>query len=491
MRMKKPNFNIKKLDVKKLAGSKKLRYGGYATVLTAVVITIAILFNVVITMLESNLGWKIDLTKNQMFTLSEQTEQVLKSLNQDVKIYTLYQVGNENPVVQEVLNKYKNGSKHISLENIDPIKNPTFVEKFDKDNTGIDANSIIVSNKEETKFRVITQYDLYGYNFQTQTYDTFEGEQKITGALMYVTSEKNPKLYFLQGHQEASIDSDLFFLKDYLKSENFEISNLNLVTGDQNLEQGDVLVVPSPKKDLSLEEREKIKEFLNNGGKIVFIFDPMKEDLPNFESLLKLYDVTLNKDLVVEGDQTRYYRSPTVLVPSLESHDITSPLSANNLVAVMPVSRSINLPEVEKSDIEVKPLLVSSEQSWGKVNLDSQSAEKEEGDKDGPLTIGVAITKTNSEDENKSARIVVLGTSQFISSNFAGLSGNVDLFMNSINWVHNQKDSITIRPKTLGGEYLRITDYNMAIILAVVVILVIPVIVLGTGTVVWLRRRHL
>jgi ABC-2 type transport system permease protein len=492
MKMSEKKAKKSQFDIRKLLSSKQLKYGGYATVITAVVIAIAIILNVVVTMLEDNIGLRWDLTKHKVFSLSDTTIEILKDLKDDVKIYSLYPVGKENAMMKELLQRYRNQSDRISVQNVDPVRNPTFAQKFDKEKRGLPNGSLIITDKSEKKFKVLNEYDLYGFNYQAQTIDSLQAEQKITSAIVYVTAEENPVVYFLEDHQELSINTDLYFLKDTLENENFVVDTFSILRDDKELKKGDTLVIASPKRDLTEEERKKLADFLSKGGKAIFLMDPLKEDLPNFETLLKPYGIILDKSVVIEGNQSYFYNTPLLLVPRMESHDVTSGIMASKLSVVLPVARSIQVPEEEREGITVDPLFTSTELSWTKTDPESQSLQKEEGDKEGPFVLGVAITKEYGKTKEDDTRIVVIGTSQFISSSdIASLSGNLDLMMNSVNWVRNKKDSIIIRPKSLMPEQLNFQNRTQVLLLVGLVLLVVPLVVLGAGTVVWFRRRHL
>ena len=124
--MKLPDFRN---AVKNALKDKKLRYGGYATLLTALVIGLIIALNVVTDQIPASL----DMTKNRYFSLSEQTYHILDNLDQDVTIYAFFQIGNENARLDEVLQKYDVRSKHLTVKHIDPVRNPGFANKFKKE----------------------------------------------------------------------------------------------------------------------------------------------------------------------------------------------------------------------------------------------------------------------------------------------------------------------------------------------------------------------
>ena len=134
-------------------------------------------------------------------------------------------------------------------------------------------------------------------------------------------------------------------------------------------------------------------------------------------------------------------------------------------------------------------MLTTTAKSWGKKNLTSASTEKETGDIDGPFDVAVAITDTQTAG---TAKIVIFSSSGFLNSQISTVTngGNLDLFMNSMNWVQDLKDNISITPKDLTSEGLKITQAQ-TLGYSGLVIIVIPAIVMIAGVVVWLRRRHL
>ena len=154
-----------------------------------------------------------------------------------------------------------------------------------------------MSNADETKFRVISSSDLYdyeySYDYTTGQYSyskyDFVGEQAVTSAILYVTSDDTPIVYLLQGHGEVSYDS-MTHVTDALTAQNYEPMELNLTDSSVTLEAGDVVMVVAPTKDLTDAEYEILKNFLENGGRMYYSSQyGIGSDLPNFEALLGLY----------------------------------------------------------------------------------------------------------------------------------------------------------------------------------------------------------
>jgi len=479
----------KNFDKNKIANSfknKKFKYGGYATLMTAVVLAILIVVNLVV----DQITFKLDLTENQMFSLSDQTIQILNNLDQEVNIIGLYETGEENALFDEILQKYKAASKYINIDYIDPVKNPTFANKYTKDGETLGEGGYIVESGN--KYRIIEQYDLV--NYSTTQYgqwyaDSLAVEQQMTSAIHYVTAEELPKVYLVTGHLEEDLPYDL---RKQMELENYEIEELSLLTEEKVPEDADIVMFIAPQRDLTEDEAEKVRTYLENNGRVIFFMEIVDNELPNFESLLKSYGVGLQKALVVEGDSSRYWQSPAWIVPNLESHDITTPMGKNGMQVLTIGAQGVEILDIKKRTLEIQPLLTTSKDAWGKVDLSSTSAEKEEGDISGPFNIAVAVSDkiwNEKTAEYEGARLIVMGDAEFLNPQFASI-GNADFVLNCLNWLQDEQESISIRPKSIVSEHLNINSFQVLLYSGIVVIL-IPLLVLGSGLVVWLRRRHL
>lgn len=465
--------------------NKKFKYGGYAALMTAVVLAILIAINLVV----DQIPFKLDLTQNQLFSLSQQSYKVMDGLKKNITIYGLYKTGQENATVKEILNKYADYSDKIKVKFIDPVKNPTFAQKYSKDGSTLNNGTLIVDAGD--KFKVIDSYDLVNYSYDDygQPYaDSLAIEQQVTGAIIYATSEKSAVIYNLQGHNEGTIPGDL---SKQLESENYEVKDLNLVTSDKVPADAEAILIISPKTDISSDEDKKLRDYLSNGGRAIFLMDLLKNELPNFQALFKSYGVELQHVLVMDGDRSHNAGNPALLVPILGDHDILSPLKTDNMLVVMPAAQPIKTLDVKKRSLDIQPLLTTSNNSWGRVNLESTSVEKEANDVSGPFTVAVAITDKSSDQNIKDTKIIVIGTSAFLDSQIASqMPGNMNMLLNGVNWLRDQTEDISIRPKSLTSSYLNMTSLQ-AIIFSGIVVILIPLVVLGTGLKVWLGRRHL
>ena len=476
---------MKKLDIHKSFKGNKFKYGGLTTVITIVFLSVLILLNLIV----GKLNLSKDLTKNKMFSLSEQTTKILTGLKQDVKIYGFYETGQENLSVTTLLKQYKLSSKNISVEYKDPSKYPQIAEKYSTDDLKVAVGFLVVESG--SKYKVIDPQDFVNYNYTDPNNPTAESlavEQSITSAILNVTNVKSMTIHTLQGHSEEQISSDI---TKQLELENYKIAPINLAVKDTKLEEGSVLLVVSPKRDLSSEEEKVIRSYLSKGGRALFLMDLIENDLPNFKRVFNSYGIDMQKAITVEGDSKYSAQNPLYLLPKQQGHDILASLNRNDLRVLIPGCESIGILGSKKSSLSVEPLLTTSDNAWGKTNLKTTTSEKEKGDLQGPLNIAVAITDKSSDAKVKDTKIVVVSNSTFTAQTIVSSSNgaNLDFLMNSINWVQDKEEGISVRPKSIDDYVLQISDYDRFLFSGIVIIL-IPGIIVIAGIRMWVKRRQ-
>lgn len=482
---------------------KKLRYGAWNIVLTAAVILVVALVNYLFDEAENHFAWTVDLSVNQQFSISDETRKVVRELKEDVHIYTLYAEGSssaQRQMMEEILKRYA-ALGHVKTENLDMMANPASVSRFRTEGAQLSANSVIVTNADESKFRVIPQTELYDYemDYQTQTYTKYDfvGEQAVTAAIVYVTSQDTPVIYFLQGHDEMPLDQ-MGFVTDALRARNYEPDELNLADAALVLGAGDVVVVVAPRKDLSEQEYERMKAFLAEGGRLYYASNYVSGALPYFDMLLSLYGMEVDKGLLVEdvGYVEYYYRNQLYLMPNilLEPEDVQMDAAAGfepGDYVVLPQSQAIRTAAMRETGIQYENILTTSPKAYIKSEL-TQTATLEREQQDESGTFHMAVAMRQSRDNGADTRIFAVGNALFImdGSLFTAYD-NDELFFSPLAWLVGKNTSVQVPAKSMGSYALRIPNNTIYHVLTVVVIGIIPAVVLIGGTIVWRRRRHL
>lgn len=487
----------------KLQRHRRLRIGGYAVLLTVLFIGIIVLINIGVEAVEDNWALRLDLSYNSLTKLSDQTKSALATLEEDVTFYVLAADGAEDARMMEVLDRYRAASDHVKVRVIDPETNPGITNKFrSTEATSFGSNTVIVTNAAETRYKVYTYYELldiaYNQSTQQQYVRGFQYEKMFTQGMLFATAEKTPTVYILQGHGEVAM-ANLTAMQQLLTDNNYDVVELG-ITDEIPAGNTDILFVLSPQKDLTAEERSKIAAYLENGGNMLYACDvTAPNNLKNFNSLLTYYGVAFADGMVVADptDTRQYYQYTSYLIPALAKTDvIMNPLiDADQGSILLTQTRAIALPAMDRGDFTVTPLLASLGGSYliDITDTSRESAERQEGDIEGPFSLAAAVQHLNYADADKESRIVVLGSSLTITEQqLLNSFNNGEFLLSAVKWAtKDEAINLSIVSKTNMRAQLNITSTAQRNMLGVIVVIGMPLVVLLCGIVVWLRRRHL
>ena len=455
------------------------RGGTYALSITAVVLAILVVLNVLVSALPSSLT-KLDISATKLYSITSNTKVVVNALEEDVTIYWIVQSGEEDDIIENLLSKYESLSDHINVVKKNPDVYPTFAEQYT--NETVQNNSLVVECGERSRFIgyddiYIQEADIYSYTYST----SFDGEGAITSAIDYVVTDELPQLYVLEGHGEQELPQNF---KEQIEKENIETNTLSLLTVDEVPEDADAILIYEPSSDLSEEEVDMLYEYAEDGGKLMVIAGPTEDGiLENLYGLLENYDVETCEGIVVEGNRDRYTMQPYVLLPEMSSHEITDSLIEENYYPNMPISQGMIINDESGA---VTPLLTTSSESFSKIaGYDLTTYEKEEEDVDGPFAVALSIDCSNE------GQIVWFSSAAFLDDMYNALSSgsNSDLAMNALSSLIGESEAMAIRSKSLNYNYLSITD-STASLLKTLMIGVFPLTYLGVGVFVILKRRR-
>ena len=292
-------------DLKAALTTRAVRVGGYSVAAAAIVIAIIVAANALVRALPAQ--WtQFDTTSSQLFSISDQTESIVGSLETPVTIHWIVQSGQEDATLETLLERYQALSENLTVEKVDPVVSPTFLEQYDVGS--VYNNSLIVES--EARYRYVDYYDIYEYDY-TNYYTTgsvdmnFAGEGAITSAVSYVVNDDLPKVYTLTGHGEGSLSSDF---QSAAEQDNVEFEELSLLSAETVPEDADCVLILAPQSDIADVELTALQAYLDGGGRLLLITDPPQEgaELTNLETLMAGYGVHAVDGIVVEEDQANY-----------------------------------------------------------------------------------------------------------------------------------------------------------------------------------------
>ncbi len=468
---------------------KTISTGVFSTTTIGVVLAIVVVTNMAVNSLPVTIT-EIDFTYGKMYELSEQTEEFLSNLEDDITIYVLSSEESKDVQVDETLERYEALSKHVTVEYVDPSINPNFYKEYT--DTTPNANSVIVVGSQRSK--VIDYYDLYEleYNYDYYSYTTevtgYDAEGQITSGIEYVTmdEEELAVVYQVTGHGETELDTAF---TECLDKANIRLETLTLFNEDAVPEDAQAIIIHAPTTDFNENDAKKVIDYLEAGGNAIITCDYTNMGLENFNSILEAYGLNWVDGIVAENDRQYYYSgNPFYLLPDVNSTDYTSSIAGSYVLAVYGVG--VTLPE-DTDSITYESLLETSDSSVSKTNLEEiTTSEYEDGDIKGPFALGVAAEKTI--DEETTSRLVVLGSAWILSDDTNSMvSGNhalmfTDIMSQMTSETELSSSVIPVKEVTLSNLTI---DTATSLMWALIIIVIFPVAMLGFGIVIWYLRR--
>ncbi len=464
---------------------KSLKYGSYAFVVTAVIVAIIVVFNAVLGLDVVRDRLRFDITKNQLYSLSETSINLLTELDKDVEVIILtdekYYQGTQ---ILEVLKQYniKSNGK-VKTRFVDIEKNPTFIDKeLDPEQVmGIEADSIVV--KSGKKIKVVSQNDMVEYDYSNYSTDpsALKIEQVFSSAIKSVISDVTPVIYFVTGHGERSTDSELSELKSTIMANNYEVKDLSLANAVP--EDATTLFFVAPTTDLLASEMENLLAFMEDGGDAIFLMDVQQTatELPNFNTVFERFLLAINNDYVLEGDQNWYYSDFNIIIPQPNDNDVTTNLDPNSLFLYMPNCRSVGIIQASQEWITTQPLFMTSTKSQSTDLLTGETLS-------GPFLLG-ALSEYKG---TKTSKVALIGNSVFITDDWMESTSynGVRYILTTLNWMQDKADTIIVPSKSLASEPINMTE-STKFIAFIILSFLLPLAIIGLGVFVWYRRKHL
>ena len=474
--------------IKEQFSTRSTKAGSYSFFLTVIVLAILVTVNFALSFLPDSYVQE-DLTANQLYSLSSQSKVLLGTLEDDITIYWVVASGEEDEYVEKLLHNYEDYSSRVNVEKKDPDLNPDFTNSYTDEE--VYNNSIIVECGD--RYRYISYEEMYETS-STQYYsiyssaDEFSGEKLITSAISYCTTDELPVVHLLEGHGETELSSSF---SDALETDNIETETLSLLSSESVPEDVEYILINSPSTDISEEEKDMLVEFLEGGGRVLILSGTTEGDeLTNLNAVMEYYGISVLEGVMIEESTDHYvFNTPVLLMPDMESSDITDPLIDDNYHVILPVAKALDVSE-PSADVTVTPLLTSSDESFLKADgYDIETYDKEDGDTDGPHTLSVLVTK--DIDDESQMQLVWVGSSLMLEDAYNEYSSdaNEDFVLNALEMMCEKDDSISVRSKSLTNEYLTVSTSDSSLI-KVVTIAVIPAAYLIVGIIVTVRRRR-
>ena len=411
---------------------------------------------------------EFDFTKDKLYTLSEQTTTLLARLKTEVHALAFYP--SYDPMYQpvnEALERYHAHGAKFTYEMVDPQSRPDLVEKFQITDRG--PRIVLTARGQDARAKEPL-------------------EQDLTNAVIQVAEQTSKKVYFLAGHGEPDIaDSEkaegFKAFADAITAEGYGVESLNLQQAAPAAVMGEKIALPGkdhdhaapapalevpaavstlvlcgPRHALLEPEVAALQTYLDRGGRLLVMLEPNVKS--GLDSLLKPWKIAPHDDVIVDTNPLNRLlglgAAAPLVQPANQDHPITKDLTSP---VVMVTARSLQTLAGGEAGVTVQELARTGETAWGETHVTADgSAARDEQDNLPPLSVALAAVRSVDDGvANKlsgEGRLVVLGDSDFASNRYLGMQGNQDFALNTVNWLTEQEDKITIRPKTRAGTQL-------------------------------------
>lgn len=534
----------KKKEKKPPEGSlaKRLKHGTMATVFTCIFLALLVLVNVVATTLFQRYPITIDLTKNKIYSMTEESEEYVKQVDVDVTV-TIFADEEDyigrwayNQQAIELLKNYCKLNHHISYRFVDMDSNPDIIKSYSdtiseydmifETNTEVDGETVQRTRKlgmaDLVSFssELLTQLAQSGYSIDMLreqagsdiTFLSYYGgaveasnaEQAFTSALMTVTDPDPVYVTFLTGRNEVTDlmtgDSPLSYFRTLLVANGYNVNEIDITT-EEIPENTDIAVIAAPTVDYLPEEVKKVSDYMMGGGELgkqlIYIASYSQGDTPMLDEFLAEYGLEIGEGVICETYGENYINYPYVTKATELSDSFTQDVLSKEQVIYSMYCRPVNT-LFDTRDMVTTEKYVQSTANAYTAELEYNAAYQQVPGQ--PLTHGqqcyFAIgskAKFAGDGSGNTAysNILCFGSEYLLQSNIlsAEQNGNSEYFFSVLAGISHKSDGIFIQPKTIRGAAFDI-DQKQKTILMWTFIVIIPVAVLGIGLFVWLRRKN-
>lgn len=417
---------------------------------------------------------QFDLTRDGLYSLSEQTRAVLSDLPGPVRAL-VFQQGGRLPEAEDLLKQYAYAQSTFRWEVIDPDRRPDLAERYE-----IRQNGTLVLEA----------------GGRTQKVTTLD-EVSVTNGLVELLAGQAVTIGFVEDHGERAIADEsgngLGLLAMWLAEANYRTRVVSLIETGRVPDDIDVLVIAGAQKALLPGEVAAVEQWMRAGGALVALADPGRQGAA---ALVAPIGARFGNDVVIDEMQ-QLFAGPTLgtqfLVTQHGSHPFTAQFTGRTLWLE---ACSLDV-EQAPSAVDWSPLIRSSPASWAERDLvrlfEQQEAEQGSSDLPGPVLVGAMFRgwpgAATAEAGGREPRGFVACDSDWLSTRVISQVHNRDFALGLIGHLAGQSARIEIRPKARGMSRIEMTRDEMVNVFYLTV-LIGPELLLLVGLTVWWRRRQ-
>ncbi len=452
-----------------LVRSRRSRFGTLSVLITALVIGILVLANV----LAARSTQSLDLTRFRVNTLAPQSVLEAQSVSQSMDMIMFFRRSDPGfDDTKALLDRFASVNPKIRVSVQDPFVDPVQARQF-----GVITSGTVVIR----------------YGGKTQLLNSgSQGEQDVASAVLKLESSRSPSVCWTVGEGERDL-KDAAQITGYsdaaaqLAAENFTQRDLLLSQTGEIGSGCDIVVVMGPSKPLTDTGAKALTGYLDAGGSLLLALDPWTDPAvaARYNDLLKPYGLTFTDGLVVEDAAHSADRDPTT--PAVVQYG-ASPIAKDlaNRVSFFPLASAIA--GSGAAGATVTRVASSSDQSY-LVQDPRQDLARKPADQAGPFVLMETSERAPGGTAAKPSRVVLVGTASLGENRALEFSVvNRQLLVGSLDWLSAQENLIAIPAKPNRNPNLALTQEQQNLNVFVTLLL-LPLLAGVGGLLVWARRR--
>ena len=463
--------------------------------LLLVLIIIALYIGINILANEVNIE-DLDFTEKKLYSLSDETKTKIKDLDEDVTIQLINAA--DYTYLTDYAKKYEALNDKIKVEEITDLSSRVDL----KTKYNLDDTDMLIVVKKGDKEKTIEEYDLYTYDYSTGKQIDLT-EEAITNAIVELSITDKPKIYiFAGGKTQYNPEQSLYTVVDELTQEANDVEYLDILTTGSVPEDCDCLIITTQKQDLNELERDKILEYIRNGGKLMMLTSQniIETEMPNLEQIYAEYGFKIDYGVIFEQDTSKMLQNAPEFAVADAYASYMNDIDMSLKMCFVDAGRIefVDEDKLEELGVTYETISKTGETSFIRTNFESQSYGKTDQDGDeGEFIVGAYITKKISDEVSSE---LVIFSSEVSASNLQipisseyylyaiDLHNNKDVVLNSISHLTERDDTITIR-KDDESEIYTVSEQEDRIIKAVIFAVPVAIIIVGIIISVIRKRR--
>lgn len=490
---------------------RRAKYGSLSVAFTVVFVALIIIINAFFTSLSLSGDLAVDLTNEEFTVIGDETKTLLNSLGDDLDI-TIYFLAARDlfdtdsyiangirllTIVRDLAESYEREfSDKIRVEYKEIGTDPAFEQKYvEEAGAALSANSIIIQGKYH--YRVLALDALFEIDSETQSYYAFNGEYRMTAAILQ-SSISEPKLVALTtGHGETPSDS----LVSILNGAGFEVENVNIAK-DGISERADIVITVAPVTDFTTDEIDDMTRYLAGYKSFIVMVNASTPALPNLSSMLEDYwgigykansvitdsQNAIKKDSVIKANYVILGDNAATTSAAYQVHKTVSSLQGEVTTVLPDAVELFRAESTAASAPTVETVMTTYDTAVATKDGEVVSTGKE-------IPIMLLSTKTAYDNDANNARrfayVMLVASTDFASdSNLDGQYGNRRVLLASARTFGTFHVAPDISSKPFGESVLDI-EIGTANIFTVLICTVVPLALVVCGVLVFLRRRHM